>query len=123
QDLVGIVRREDEMLRALERLSELKRRAGKGRGAGNREYKPGWHTAPDLHKFLTLPQAVTPAGPAPKGRPGRHLPGPFPGQGRGLRQGQPGGAKGARRADAAGAGADPGDAGGTETDHRRKQVR
>ena len=50
QDLVGIVRREEEMEQALgehsRSLSERARR--RSRSTGNREYNPGWHTALDL---------------------------------------------------------------------------
>src|SRR5262245_49991084 len=49
QDLVGIVRKEDEMLRALEGLKQLRSRAVRVKVTGNREYNPGWHTAMDLH--------------------------------------------------------------------------
>jgi succinate dehydrogenase / fumarate reductase flavoprotein subunit len=59
QDLVGIVRREDEMLRALEGLEQLRQRAARCRATGNREYNPGWHTALDLHNLLTVSEAVT----------------------------------------------------------------
>jgi succinate dehydrogenase / fumarate reductase flavoprotein subunit len=59
QDLVGIVRKEDEMLRALEGLQKLRARAGRVRVTGNREYNPGWHTALDLHNLLTVSEGVT----------------------------------------------------------------
>ncbi|HJQ25556.1 MAG TPA: fumarate reductase/succinate dehydrogenase flavoprotein subunit [Blastocatellia bacterium] len=59
QDLVGIVRREDEMLRALEGIGKLKQRAEQVGVAGNREYNPGWHTALDLESLLTVSEAVT----------------------------------------------------------------
>jgi succinate dehydrogenase / fumarate reductase flavoprotein subunit len=59
QDLVGIVRREDEMARALEGLERLKERARRVGVAGNREYNPGWHTALDLPNLLTVSEAVT----------------------------------------------------------------
>src|SRR5262249_45004525 len=59
QDLVGIVRKEDEMLRALEGLTKLWDRARKVGVTGNREYNPGWHTALDLHNLLTVSEAVT----------------------------------------------------------------
>ena len=45
QELVGIVRTEDEMLRALEGLAKLWERARQVARAGNREYNPGWHTS------------------------------------------------------------------------------
>ncbi|MCS7021869.1 MAG: fumarate reductase/succinate dehydrogenase flavoprotein subunit [Gemmataceae bacterium] len=59
QNLVGIVRREDEMLRALEGIELLRRRAQQVAVSGNREYNPGWHTALDLHSLLTVSEAIT----------------------------------------------------------------
>ncbi len=59
QDLVGIVRKEDEMLRALDGLEELRAREKKVKVVGHREYNPGWHTAIDLHSLLTVSEAVT----------------------------------------------------------------
>jgi succinate dehydrogenase / fumarate reductase, flavoprotein subunit len=59
QDLVGIVRKEDEMQRALDGLEKLWDRAKKTRAPGNREYNPGWHTAMDLHNLLTVSEAIT----------------------------------------------------------------
>jgi len=59
QDLVGIVRAEAEMLRALEEIEGLRRRAERVGVPGNREYNPGWHTALDLDNLLTVAEAVT----------------------------------------------------------------
>jgi succinate dehydrogenase / fumarate reductase flavoprotein subunit len=59
QDLVGIVRREGEMVRALEGLATLRDRAARVRVDGNRAYNPGWHTALDLHNLLAVSEAVT----------------------------------------------------------------
>jgi succinate dehydrogenase / fumarate reductase flavoprotein subunit len=59
QDLVGIVRKEDEMVQALQTLERLWDRARKVRVEGNREYNPGWHTAMDLHNLLTVSEAIT----------------------------------------------------------------
>jgi succinate dehydrogenase / fumarate reductase flavoprotein subunit len=59
QDLVGIVRKEDEMQRALAELGKLWERARRVHVTGNREYNPGWHTALDLHNLLTVSEAVT----------------------------------------------------------------
>jgi succinate dehydrogenase / fumarate reductase flavoprotein subunit len=58
QDQVGIVRRENEMLSALEKLAALKVRAANVRVPGNREYNPGWHTALDLPNLLTVSEAI-----------------------------------------------------------------
>src|SRR5262249_22919840 len=59
QDLVGIVRVEEEMVRALDGLEKLWDRARQVRVPGNREYNPGWHTALDLPNLLTVSEAVT----------------------------------------------------------------
>jgi succinate dehydrogenase / fumarate reductase flavoprotein subunit len=61
QDLVGIVRKEDEMVRALDGLQQLWDRARKVRAPINREYNPGWHTCMDLQNLLTVSEAVTKA--------------------------------------------------------------
>ncbi|MGQ0704453.1 MAG: fumarate reductase/succinate dehydrogenase flavoprotein subunit [Gemmatimonadales bacterium] len=58
QDLVGIVRRENELLQAKDELEQLQARATKASVAGNREYNPGWHTALDLQHLLTVSEAI-----------------------------------------------------------------
>jgi succinate dehydrogenase / fumarate reductase flavoprotein subunit len=59
QELVGIVRREDEMQRALDGLANLRQRAARTVVHGHREYNPGWHTALDLQHLLTISEAIT----------------------------------------------------------------
>jgi succinate dehydrogenase / fumarate reductase flavoprotein subunit len=59
QDLVGIVRTQNEMERALDRIGKLKAQASKVAVRGNREYNPGWHTALDLQHLLTVSEAIT----------------------------------------------------------------
>jgi succinate dehydrogenase / fumarate reductase flavoprotein subunit len=59
QELVGIVRTEEEMKRALDGLAKLWERAGKVAAPANREFNPGWHTALDLKNLLTVSEAVT----------------------------------------------------------------
>jgi succinate dehydrogenase / fumarate reductase flavoprotein subunit len=59
QDLVGIVRQENEMLQALYQIEQLKQRAERAVVTGNREYNNGWHTAIDLHNLLTVSEIVT----------------------------------------------------------------
>lgn len=58
QELVGIVRREDEMRRAVDRVRDLRDRARRVGVSGNREYNPGWHTALDLENLLTVSEAI-----------------------------------------------------------------
>ncbi len=59
QDLVGIVRTEEEMQRALDGIGLLKERAAQAGIGGNREYNNGWHTALDLNNLLTVSEIVT----------------------------------------------------------------
>jgi succinate dehydrogenase flavoprotein subunit len=59
QDLVGIVRNENEMREALDKIDDLKKRADNAAVGGNREYNPGWHTALDLKNLLIVSEAVT----------------------------------------------------------------
>ncbi|PYR73540.1 MAG: fumarate reductase/succinate dehydrogenase flavoprotein subunit [Acidobacteria bacterium] len=59
QDLVGIVRSEAEMRRALAGLEALKQRADRAGVAGHREFNTGWHAALDLRHLLTVSEAIT----------------------------------------------------------------
>jgi succinate dehydrogenase / fumarate reductase flavoprotein subunit len=59
QDKVGIVRREEEMISALEDLEKFRKRASGVGISGNREFNPGWHTALDLPNLLMVSEAVT----------------------------------------------------------------
>jgi succinate dehydrogenase / fumarate reductase, flavoprotein subunit len=59
QDLVGIVRVEDEMQRALTGLNALKNRAGQVGVTGHREFNTGWHAAQDLGNLLMVSEAIT----------------------------------------------------------------
>ena len=73
QDLVGIVRLEDEMKRALSGVMELSKRAEKVVVQGNREYNPGWHTAIDLKNLMCVAEAVTRAAIERKESRGAHF--------------------------------------------------
>jgi succinate dehydrogenase / fumarate reductase flavoprotein subunit len=59
QDLVGIVRREEEMRRALDGIGRLRERASRVRVPGHRQFNPGWHTALDLRHLITVSEAIT----------------------------------------------------------------
>jgi succinate dehydrogenase / fumarate reductase flavoprotein subunit len=80
QDLVGIVRREEEMQRALVGLVELKKMADTVQVHGNREYNPGWHAALDLRNLLTVSEALTLSAIARKESRGGHFRDDFPGK-------------------------------------------
>jgi succinate dehydrogenase / fumarate reductase flavoprotein subunit len=78
QDLVGIVRREDEMTRALDGIGKLQDRARRVKVTGNREYNPGWHAALDLTNLLTCSEAVTRSAIERKESRGGHFRDDFP---------------------------------------------
>jgi succinate dehydrogenase / fumarate reductase flavoprotein subunit len=78
QDLVGIVRKEGEMRRALDALRILRERAQKVSVTGNREYNPGWHTALDLQSLLTVSEIVARAALERKESRGGHFRDDFP---------------------------------------------
>ncbi|MGH3881799.1 MAG: fumarate reductase/succinate dehydrogenase flavoprotein subunit [Pseudonocardiaceae bacterium] len=57
-DLVGIIRRADEMELALKKLEELRRRADSVVVEGHRQFNPGWHLALDLRNMLVVSECV-----------------------------------------------------------------
>jgi succinate dehydrogenase / fumarate reductase flavoprotein subunit len=59
QNLVGIFRDKEDLIRALEELEKLKERAGRVSVEGSRLFNPGWHLAQDLQAMLTVSVAVT----------------------------------------------------------------
>jgi succinate dehydrogenase / fumarate reductase flavoprotein subunit len=78
QDLVGIVRTESEMLRALDVVAELRQRAARVGVPGNREYNGGWHTALDLPSLLTVSEAIARAAIERKESRGGHFRDDYP---------------------------------------------
>jgi succinate dehydrogenase / fumarate reductase, flavoprotein subunit len=78
QQLVGIVRLENEMTQALDGVGKLKQRAAKVAVYGHREYNPGWHTAIDLKHLLTVSEAITRAAIERKESRGGHFREDFP---------------------------------------------
>jgi succinate dehydrogenase / fumarate reductase flavoprotein subunit len=58
QNLVGIVRRGEEMEEAIDKLQTLKQRAARAAVTGNRQYNPGWHTCQDLRSLLPVSEAI-----------------------------------------------------------------
>jgi succinate dehydrogenase flavoprotein subunit len=78
QDLVGIVRQENEMFQALDRIQELKARAERVGVSGNREYNSGWHTAVDLNSLLIVSEMVTKAALERKESRGAHFRDDYP---------------------------------------------
>jgi succinate dehydrogenase / fumarate reductase, flavoprotein subunit len=73
QDLVGIVRTEEELLQATVELKKLVVRAGNVKVIGNREYNNGWHTALDLKNLLTVSEGIALAAIQRKESRGAHF--------------------------------------------------
>jgi succinate dehydrogenase flavoprotein subunit len=59
QNLVGIIRTEDELDKALEELAALRERAERVHVEGHRQYNPGWHLALDLRSMLAVSECIT----------------------------------------------------------------
>jgi succinate dehydrogenase / fumarate reductase flavoprotein subunit len=59
QALVGIIRTEGELKKALEEIAAFKQRLRRVRVAGGREFNPAWHLALDLYSMLSISEAVT----------------------------------------------------------------
>ncbi|MFF8830292.1 fumarate reductase/succinate dehydrogenase flavoprotein subunit [Streptomyces sp. NPDC015131] len=57
-DLVGIIRREEEMRQALRALAGLRLRAQGAGVEGHRQFNPGWHLALDLRNMLLVSECV-----------------------------------------------------------------
>jgi succinate dehydrogenase / fumarate reductase flavoprotein subunit len=61
QQLVGIVRRGEELEESLRKLAELKQRAAALSVEGHRQYNPGWHLALDLPNMLIVSECIAKA--------------------------------------------------------------
>ncbi|QKT11955.1 fumarate reductase/succinate dehydrogenase flavoprotein subunit [Rhodococcus sp. W8901] len=57
-DLVGIIRNEEEVERAVARLDEIKSRVGGVTVEGHRQFNPGWHLALDLLNMVLVSECV-----------------------------------------------------------------
>jgi succinate dehydrogenase / fumarate reductase flavoprotein subunit len=79
QNLVGIIRTEDELQQALKEIDVLKERAARVSVVGNRQYNPGWHLAMDLSSMLTVSEAVTRAAIERRESRGGHTREDYPG--------------------------------------------
>ena len=78
-DLVGIIRKEEEMEQALGRLSEFRSRIAKMTVEGHRQFNPGWHLALDLRNMLTVSECVAGAALMRQESRGGHTRDDFPG--------------------------------------------
>jgi succinate dehydrogenase / fumarate reductase, flavoprotein subunit len=59
QSLVGIIRTESELRKALTEIAVFKQRLARVTVGGGREFNPGWHLALDLYSMLSVSEAVT----------------------------------------------------------------
>jgi len=57
-DLVGIIRKEDEIQRALDAIDALKPRVAAVSVEGHRQFNPGWHLALDLVNMLIVSECI-----------------------------------------------------------------
>ena len=57
-DLVGIIRKAEEIEQALSKLEELKVRAAHLTVEGHRQFNPGWHLALDLRNMLAVSECI-----------------------------------------------------------------
>lgn len=78
-DLVGIIRKEEEMEQALGRLAEFRGRIAKMTVEGHRQFNPGWHLALDLRNMLTVSECVAKAALQRQESRGGHTRDDFPG--------------------------------------------
>jgi succinate dehydrogenase / fumarate reductase flavoprotein subunit len=78
-DLVGIIRKEEEVQQALDKLAELKERTKLVAVEGRREFNPGWHLALDLRNMLLVSECVAKAALLRTESRGGHTRDDFPG--------------------------------------------
>jgi succinate dehydrogenase / fumarate reductase, flavoprotein subunit len=77
-DLVGIIRTESELRKALKEIEQLRARARRVAVEGHRQYNPGWHLALDVSSLLTVSECIATAALARKESRGGHTRDDFP---------------------------------------------
>jgi succinate dehydrogenase / fumarate reductase flavoprotein subunit len=78
-DLVGIIRKEEEIKAALAELEKLRARAANVSAEGGRAYNPGWHVALDLRNIMLIADCVAQAALERQESRGGHTRDDFPG--------------------------------------------
>jgi succinate dehydrogenase / fumarate reductase flavoprotein subunit len=78
QTLVGIIRTESELKKALEEIAVFKQRLTRVKVDGGREFNPGWHLALDLYSMLSVSEATTLGALARKESRGGHTRDDYP---------------------------------------------
>jgi succinate dehydrogenase / fumarate reductase flavoprotein subunit len=79
QELVGIIRTEEELRKALQEIAALRDRATRVAVEGNRQFNPGWHLALDLQPLLAVSECVARAAMERKESRGGHTRDDYPG--------------------------------------------
>ena len=77
-DLVGIIRKADEVREALDRLDVFRERAKKVSVEGHRQFNPGWHLALDLQNMVLVSECIAKAALARQESRGGHTRDDFP---------------------------------------------
>jgi succinate dehydrogenase / fumarate reductase, flavoprotein subunit len=78
-DLVGIIRKEEEIKTALAELEKLRARAAQVSAGGGAAYNPGWHLALDLRNIVLIAECVAQAALERQESRGGHTRDDFPG--------------------------------------------
>ncbi|MBK5279154.1 MAG: FAD-binding protein, partial [Bacteroidia bacterium] len=73
QDLVGIVRLENELGEAIDKIKVFSEQVKKTGCGGNRGFNPGWHTALELTHMVTVAEAIARAAKERKESRGGHF--------------------------------------------------
>ena len=79
QNLVGIIRKSDELSESLRAIEALKERATRLSVEGHRQYNPGWHLAIDLSNMLLVSECIATAALERQESRGGHTRDDFPG--------------------------------------------
>ena len=88
-DLVGIIRREEELKQAIEALGKLRERVDAVAVEGGRGYHPGWHLALDLRNMVLVSECVAKAALERQESRGGHTRDDYPADVGRVAQGQP----------------------------------
>jgi succinate dehydrogenase / fumarate reductase flavoprotein subunit len=78
-DLIGIIRKEEEIKTALAEIEKLRERATKVSAPGGMAYNPGWHMALDLRNILLMAECVAQAALERQESRGGHTRDDYPG--------------------------------------------
>jgi succinate dehydrogenase / fumarate reductase flavoprotein subunit len=78
-ELVGIIRTEDEVAAAVAKIEDIKARAKNVGAAGGRAFNPGWHLSLDLRNMLIVSEAIAKAALLRQESRGGHTRDDYPG--------------------------------------------